>query len=280
VTAEHPAPHAGNWKVVLEYDGAGFCGWERQKNGYAVQQALEDALRELTQETVVVHGSGRTDAGVHAAGQVASFRLTRPMIPRKLRLALNALLPQEVAALSCDPAPDDFHARFSATGKTYRYAVLNGPVRRPSLRGSTFHFPQPLDVPRMAEAARALVGTHDFRAFAKEAYRRKNCVRTIYAADVAAEELDATSRLIRVDLSGSGFLYNMVRIVVGTLIDVGLGRRPTTCFAELVQDGARRAEAGFTVPPTGLTLLRVAYGPRPAEASPPAVSADDDGDDD
>jgi tRNA pseudouridine38-40 synthase len=271
---EAPAPHAGVWRVELEYDGTTFCGWERQKNGLGVQQVVEDVLFALASERVVVHGSGRTDAGVHALAQTASFRLSRPMIPRKLRLALNALLPPEVAVVSCVPAADEFHARFSATGKTYRYSILNGPARRPLLRATSFHFPQALDVARMRRAAAALVGTHDFRAFAKEAWRRKSCVRTIYAADVRETRLDPLTRLLEIELCGSGFLYNMVRIVAGTLIEVGLGRRPESTFAELVVSG-RRAAAGFTVPPHGLCLVRVDYD----GAKPPPGEADDDDED-
>lgn len=255
---EPAPPGAANWRAVVSYDGTRFCGWERQKNGYGVQQALEDALHRLAGERVVVHGSGRTDAGVHALGQVASFRLVRRMTPRKLRLALNALLPEDVAVLAIEPAADAFHARFDARRKTYRYDVLNGPTRRPLERRRVFHFPQALDPAPMARAAAALVGTHDFRAFAKESFRRKTCVRTIFDATVRAEPVDAESRLISIELVGSGFLYNMVRIVVGTLIDVGLGRRPASCVAEILASG-RRAAAGFTVPPTGLTLVRVDY---------------------
>lgn len=254
---------ATTWRVVLSYDGGRFCGWERQKNGLAVQEVVEDALYRLTQERVEVHGSGRTDAGVHAEGQVVSFRVARPMLPRKLRLGLNALLPPDVAALSCERAAPDFHARFSARRKTYRYRILNGPARRPLLRGQAYHFPQTLDVARMDAAAKTLVGTHDFRAFAKESARKKNCVRTVFAASATAETLDAETRLVAVELTGSGFLYNMVRIVTGTLAEIGLGRRPVDAFGPLLA-GVRRADAGFTVPPHGLCLVSVDYdAPRP-----------------
>jgi tRNA pseudouridine38-40 synthase len=254
-----PRAHVGVWRVVLEYDGGRFCGWERQKNGLGVQEVVEDVLFRLTGERVVVEGSGRTDAGVHALGQTASFRLRRPTIPRKLRLALNALLPAEVGVVRCEPAADDFHARFRATSKTYRYTILNGPVRRPLLRDRTFHLPRPLDVARMAAAAKLFEGTHDFRAFAKEAARRKSCVRTIFRCDVEATPLDdGETKEIRIEVDGSGFLYNMVRILTGTLVDVGLSRRAPESIAELLRDG-RRVAAGFTVPPQGLCLVRVAY---------------------
>jgi tRNA pseudouridine38-40 synthase len=259
--AEPPdaAPAAARtWLATVSYDGTRFCGWERQKNGLAVQEVFEDAIFRLSGERSVVVGSGRTDAGVHALGQAVSFRLARRMTPRKLRLALNALLPLDVAVLALEEVADDFHARFAAKRKTYRYDVLNGPTRRPLIRHRVFHFPQALDAARMDRAAKALIGTHDFRAFAKESARRRSCVRTIFDAKVGEERLDAENRLLTVELVGSGFLYNMVRIVVGTLIDVGLGRRPETCFGELLT-GGKRAKAGFTVPPCGLVLVSVEY---------------------
>ena len=268
------ALHRGNWRVELEYDGARFCGWERQLNGLGVRQVVEDALFELLGERVTVEGSGRTDAGVHALSQTASFHLLRPMPPRKLRLALNSFLPEDVAVVSCEPADPAFHARYSATGKTYRYSIINGPVAKPLLRRNAFHYPLELDVARMAEAAAGLLGTHDFRAFAKEAWRRKNCVRTIHAADVRSTVMDPITRRIEVEIRGSGFLYNMVRIVAGTLIDVGVGRRPVSTFADLIGDG-RRMAAGFTVPPYGLCLVKVEYDGPPV---PPEL-ADDDGPD-
>jgi tRNA pseudouridine38-40 synthase len=157
--------------------------------------------------------------------------------------------------LEAEDVPAGFHARFSAVSKTYRYTILNDRVRRPLLLRQAYHFPQPLDAVAMNEAAQAIVGTHDFRAFAKEADRKRSCVRTIFRASV---ERDGS--LIRIEITGDGFLYNMIRIITGTLIDVGLGRRPTDALARLVQ-GGRRPHAGFTVPPHGLCLIAVDYPP-------------------
>ncbi len=242
-----------NLKLVISYDGTAYHGWETQKNGLAVQEVIEAAIRRITGESAAIEGSGRTDAGVHALAQVASFTLRNPIHPRKLLLALNAVLPDDVAIVEVSEVPPGFHARFSVTAKTYRYTILNDRARRPLLRATSYHFPQPLDVERMRAAAEHLVGTHDFRAFAKEAARRKNCVRTIFRADIRRD-----GPLIHCEFTGSGFLYNMIRILVGTLIDVGLGRRRPESFADLVE-GRGRADAGFTVPACGLCLVDVQY---------------------
>jgi tRNA pseudouridine38-40 synthase len=202
---------------------------------------------------VTLEGSGRTDAGVHALAQVATFRLRHKMTPGKLLLALNAVIPKDIAVLEATEVPPDFHARFSAIAKTYRYTILNGRVRRPLILDQVYHFPQPIASERMHEAAQALVGTHDFRAFAKEADRKRSCVRTIFRVAVERED-----DLIRIEVTGSGFLYNMIRIIVGTLIDVGLGRRPVSSVASLVK-GGKRPHAGFTVPASGLCLVGVEY---------------------
>lgn len=254
-----------NVKLTLEYDGRGYCGWETQRNGVAVQEVLEGAIFEITRERREVFGSGRTDAGVHARGQVASFRLSKDLTMRKLRLGLNAVLPEDIAVVGAAVVPEAFHARFSAVSKTYRYSILNSRSRHPLERGRVFHFPQTLDADAMARAAATLVGTHDFRAFAKEAHRRKNCVRTMLEArvEVHGERIDVVLR-------GTGFLYNMVRIVTGTLVEIGIGRRPETVFVRALETG-KRVDAGFTVPPDGLCLERVEY---PPELAPIEDAAD------
>ena len=259
-----PAPER-NVRLTLEYDGRAYCGWETQKNGTAIQEVLERAIFEITREHREVFGSGRTDAGVHARGQVASFRSAKDITMRKLRLGLNAVLPEDIAVVAAAVVPDAFHARFSAVSKTYRYSILNARSRHPLERHRVFHFPQALDVASMQRAAAALVGTHDFRAFAKEAHRRKNCVRTMIEARVESDG-------VRVDvvLRGTGFLYNMVRIVTGTLIEIGIGRRPESTFAQALATG-KRVDAGFTVPPDGLCLESVEY---PAELAPIGDVAD------
>jgi tRNA pseudouridine38-40 synthase len=247
-----------NVRLTISYDGTGYCGWETQKNGVAIQEVIEKAIAKITGEEVALEGSGRTDAGVHALAQVATFRLRHRIPARKLVLALNATIPDDVAVLDAEDVGPDFHARFSAVSKTYRYTILDDRVRRPLLRRTSYHFPQPLDASAMHEAAQAIVGTHDFRAFAKEADRKRSCVRTMFRAAVSRDGV-----LIHVEITGDGFLYNMIRILTGTLIEVGLGRRPVDALARLVR-GGRRPHAGFTVPPHGLCLLGVDYPPPPA----------------
>lgn len=242
-----------NLKAVIEYDGSAYVGWERQKNGLGIQEVLEDAVYTITRERVVVDGSGRTDAGVHAFGQVASFRITKDINLEKLCIGLNAVLPPDIAVLTIEDAAEDFHARRSAKSKRYRYTILNARARRPHARNVSYHFPQSLDTDAMDSAARHLVGTHDFTAFAREADRKKSCVRTILESRVARD-----GGFVHLDFVGTGFLYNMVRIIVGTLIEVGVGKRDAASLPELLTS-KRREETGYTVPPHGLALVEVGY---------------------
>ena len=239
--------------MIVQYDGTDYVGWERQKNGLAVQEVLEDAIFTVTRERVVLHGSGRTDAGVHARAQVASFELEKDVHLRKLRLGINAVSRPDVSVLSLEEVPPDFHARKSARSKWYRYTILNDGPRRPLSRRFSHHHPLPLDVEAMAKAARDLEGTHDFSAFAKEAHLKRSCVRTILSARVVREE-----PFIHLDLVGTGFLYNMVRIIAGTLIEIGGHRRDPGSIRRL-RGGGKRKEAGFTAPPEGLMLMEVRY---------------------
>ena len=244
---------ARNLKIVIEYDGSAYVGWERQKNGLGIQEVMEDAVHTITRERVVVDGSGRTDAGVHALGQVASFRIDKEIQVEKLRLGINAVLPPDIAVLLIEEVPSDFHARRSAKSKRYRYTILNGPARRPHFRHVSYHFPQPLDEAAMDEAAGYLVGEHDFTAFAREADQKKTCVRTILEARVVRD-----GAFLYIDVVGTGFLYNMVRIITGTLIEVGAGKRDPGSVPALLLS-KRREQAGYTVPAQGLALVQVDY---------------------
>lgn len=240
-------------KLVVEYDGTRFVGWARQSNGLSVQSVLEDALQVITRESVRAEASGRTDAGVHALGQVVSIHLNHSITAAKMRVSLNALLPDDVAVLSVEEVADGFHARKSAKSKHYRYTILSDRVRRPLLLRTAFHVPLPLDVAAMDRAAQALVGKHDFSAFTKLAKRKPSCVRTVLSASVCKH-----GPLVQVDVTGTGFLYNMVRIITGTLIDVGVGRKNEDCIAQILASKQRTC-AGFTVPPYGLALVEVHY---------------------
>ncbi|MBA3821235.1 MAG: tRNA pseudouridine(38-40) synthase TruA [Deltaproteobacteria bacterium] len=245
-------------RLLIEYDGAALHGWQRQANGATVQQHLEEALSTLLAHEVQVTGASRTDAGVHARGQVASFRTERTIPVHGIRRAVNALLPDTIAIRDAVEVADDFHPRFSATGKHYRYTLLLARDRSPRWRDRAWHHRDPLELAPMHEAAAALVGTHDFAAFRAAGCSANTTVRRIDAIDLT--EVDDTRV---VDVRGNAFLRNMVRILVGTLVDVGAGRIPAAQVPEILASGDR-VRAGITAPAHGLELVEVRYdGRRP-----------------
>lgn len=243
-----------NLRLTLEYDGTGFHGWQRQKNAPTIQETVETALARLTGETVRVTGSGRTDAGVHAQGQVANFHTTSTLPLSAFVNGLNALLPRDVAVLDVQEVPRDFHARKSARAKTYRYCILNRPNRSPLHQRFAWWIAQPLDLESMQQAAAALVGEHDFTAFQASGSRIKSPIRRVLATGWAGPE---DKRLI-FTITATGFLRGMVRSLVGTMVEIGRGRRPPQDLAELLKTGERR-RAGPTAPPQGLLLVEVLY---------------------
>ena len=244
-----------NIRLVLEYDGSQFCGWQVQPGQRSVQGVLESALRQVTGEDVKLHGSGRTDAGVHALGQVASFVTSSAMPPGKFKPALNRFLPSDVRVLDSAIVPEGFHARFSAVGKTYDYRIIQSDVTPPLLRNRVWAIRQKLDLEAIAEALDALVGTHDFRAFCASGSSVENTVRTVTRA---AQGVEAESKIIRLSLSADGFLYNMVRIIAATAVRIGSGKLPPGIFAEAIDTG-RRGLLPYTAPPQGLYLVAVKY---------------------
>ena len=250
-----PAPRR-NIKLVIAYDGRAYHGWQRQADGLeTVQGCVEQAAGRVVRHPVIVHGAGRTDAGVHAAGQVANFHTTNFAIPLEgLRRAMNSRLPQDIAVRSACVVADDFHASRSAVGKTYRYRIHTAAVRPVELAGQVYHYWRPLDIEPMQEAAARLVGTHDFRGLASSAELRQNTARTIYACQVS--RLDDE---IHVTVQGNGFLYNMVRNIVGTLMEIGRGHWPPDRIEKILASRDRR-DAGPTAPPDGLSLMCVHYG--------------------
>ena len=242
------------FKVTLAYDGTNFVGWQRQARGTSVQGLLEDALRTLEGREVPVAGAGRTDSGVHALGQVASFSLDRQIDGPTLVRAMNAQLPFDVRVLSAEPVGPDFHARFDAVGKTYRYRICNARVMSPFERHYAWHVHGVLDAAAMGEAARDIVGRHDFAAFQTIGGTRRTTERTVASSFVRREE-----SMVIYEIAGNGFLRHMVRAIVGTLVEIGRGRRPV--------DGLRaalasrdRGRAGATAPAAGLFLVSVLYG--------------------
>jgi tRNA pseudouridine38-40 synthase len=240
-------------KLTLAYDGSRFVGWQRQAEGESIQGCVEEILARFEGGQIVVHGSGRTDAGVHALAQVASAEVTFAHDTGAVMRALNAQLPEAIRVLSVEDADADFHARFSARSKTYEYRIRHAPVADPFARAFEWHLGGRLDVGAMQRAADAVMGTHDFTAFRSVGTETATPVRTISLSEVA---VDGPRLIYRV--TGNGFLRHMVRTLVGTLVAVGRGWRPVEDMTALLQ-GAARGQAGATAPPHGLFLVRVDY---------------------
>jgi tRNA pseudouridine38-40 synthase len=259
------------FKLTLEYDGADFEGWQVQPGGRrTVQGALEQAIARVTLERVRCTGSGRTDSGVHAEGQVASVRLATAMTPEALRRALNGVLPADVAVRALEPAPDGFDARRHAAGKLYRYDLWNGPDRAPLRRRRALCLARPLDLTAVRSAAADLVGSHDFASFQASGSDVRTTVRTLRRLELTGEEVGALSLWFE----GSGFLRHMVRNLVGTLLEVGSGRRDPEGMSALL--AARdRGRAGRTAPAHALTLVSVSYPPDAGRD--PAAGGESDG---
>jgi tRNA pseudouridine38-40 synthase len=245
------------FKLTIAYDGTRYAGWQAQKIGTGVQQKLEEALAKLFPSRPRVHSSSRTDTGVHALGMVAHFEVPAAecrMPARKLALALNAWLPEDVRVLAAARAPKDFHARFGAAGKQYRYWVWNHLAMNPLIRHTAWHVPRPLDLEAMRQAAPLLLGQHDFQSFAANpGYPKASTVRTLTRCVIKP-----SGRLLTFIIEGEGFLYKMCRGIVGTLVQVGLGKFPPGEIKAMLARKDRRA-AGMTAPAHGLVLWRVSY---------------------
>ncbi len=285
-------PESRNIMLTIAYDGTAYQGWQVQPNGVTVQECVENAIRQLTGETLRVLCAGRTDSGVHALGQVASFRTASRIPAHQFRRGLQRYLPDDIVIVRSQAVAPEFHATFSAVRKRYQYLIWDGPVTPPGLRHHVYRPRRALNVGPMQEALQALPGTHDFRCFETNYPNKATSVRTILDTQIRrtpAPDLwtspvawqpadprpheDPLNPLIRFEVEADGFLYNMVRAIVGTLLRVGSGQRPPDYLAQVI-DSMDRGFAGSTAPAHGLTLMRVDYPPEllnaPDEQAEPA----------
>jgi len=240
-------------KLTIEYDGTVYAGWQRQPNHPTIQAAVEEALSKITQQHIPVVGAGRTDSGVHAFGQVVSFQSDKSLSDAQWAPALNSYLPKDITVLASEQVPTGFHARFSAKGKIYEYRITVQPSRPALDRHRTWHFPHPLDMDAMRQAIAGFIGTHDFTSFRGQRSQTMNPICTISHLSL---RLESSSLIFRIE--GDRFLKQMVRAIVGTLIEVGLQKRMPHTIQDILQAKDRRA-AGRTAPAHGLYLVQVLY---------------------
>lgn len=252
-----------NIKLILAYDGTAYHGFQKQSGTGlpTIQEILENALAVITQERVCVYASGRTDAGVHSRGQVVNFNSNTKIPVERLPLALNSLLPPDIVVLQAQDVPPEFHARFCAKSKTYCYNIYNDRHMSPFWRMYAYHVPVPLDLEKMREGATLFLGTHDFYGFCAQGTAVKDFVRTIYTSRWERE-----GPILRYVVQGNGFLWNMVRIMTGTLLEIGKNKREPTEIDGLLL-AKERALAGMTLPPHGLCLISVNYETQSSEIS-------------
>lgn len=242
-----------NIKLTIEYDGKCYNGWQKQPDKLNIQGEIEKAIYNITQEEVDLIGSGRTDAGVHALGQVANFKTNSALPIEKLALAINSQLKSSIIIKKAEEVDERFHSRYTAKQKTYRYIINNSKTGTAIYRNLEYCFPVKLNVEKMVEAAKYFEGEHDFKAFKSSGTSGKNSVRTIYKSEVRQD-----GERIIIELTGNGFLYNMVRIISGTLLDVGLGKIEPNEIPDIIEK-KDRTKAGKTLPAHGLYLVKVQY---------------------
>ena len=243
-----------NIKLTIEYDGKDFNGWQKQPNKLNIQGTIERAISEITgEENIELNASGRTDAGVHALGQVANFKTNSNIPIEKIAIAINSNLKKSIRILKAEEVEERFHSRLSCKKKTYRYVINNSDIPSAIYRNLETHIPIKLNLEKMQEGAKYLEGEHDFKAFKASGTSSKSSVRTIYKANVYNE-----NERIYIELTGNGFLYNMVRIIAGTLVDVGTGKIQPEEIQNIIEE-QKREHAGKTLPPQGLFLVNVEY---------------------
>ena len=251
-------PAAQNWLLLLTYDGTCYHGWQVQPNSPTIEEALEQAVKRLTGECVKVHGAGRTDSGVHALNFTANFKSSAENFKttEKWRIALNAVLPTDIVIKSVQKVSPGFHARHSASGKRYRYLIYNRPFQAVFSRNQSWWINQTLDIKRMEEAAQILIGEHDFSAFRAASCSSPNPFKTIH--EILITKTDFRYATLQIEIEANSFLQHMVRIIIGTLVEVGQGRKSVDEFAEALESGQRKL-AGITAPAHGLYALNVIY---------------------
>lgn len=242
-----------NIKLTIEYDGTDYCGWQIQKNAKTIQGILVNAIEKLTREEITLNGSGRTDSKVHAYGQVANFKTNSNIPPEKFAHALNGILTEDIKVKKSEEVDMDFHARYSAKAKMYRYLIYNSKFPSPLLRNRAWYVPYPLNFEEMERAAGSFMGTHDFSAFRASGSDVECSVRT-----VSRISLDKNGDIMSLEVTASGFLYNMMRIITGTLVDVGRGKIKCEEVQKIIESHNRK-RAGQTAPPEGLYLVHVYY---------------------
>ena len=243
-----------NIKIIIEYDGKGFNGWQKQPNKLNIQGEIENAISEITgEENIELVASGRTDAGVHSLGQTANFKTNSTIPVEKFPIAINSKLKKSIVIQSAEEVDERFHSRYSVKAKKYRYTINNSPMGTAIYRDLEYHFPIKLDEEKMKKAAKYFEGEHDFKAFKASGTSSKSSVRTIYNAEVIRN-----NDRIYIELTGNGFLYNMVRIISGTLVDVGIGKISPEEINNIIES-KDRAKAGKTLPAHGLCLMEVMY---------------------
>lgn len=242
-----------NIKLVIEYDGKGFNGWQKQPDKLNIQGEIEKAISEITGERIELIASGRTDRGVHSLGQTANFKTNSNIPIEKFPIAINSKLKKSIIIQDAEEVDDSFHSRYSVKSKTYRYTINNSQYGSAIYRNTEFHFSSKLDVDKMKKASKYFEGEHDFKAFKASGTSSKSSIRTIYKADVYKE-----GDRIYIELTGNGFLYNMVRIISGTLLEVGLGKILPEEISKIIES-KERANAGKTLPANGLCLVKVEY---------------------
>ena len=242
-----------NIKLTIEFDGSNFCGWQKQPKGRTVQETIEKAIFKATNEQIEINGSSRTDSGVHAKSMVANFFTNSTIPSEKFREAINVRLPEDVSIIKSEEVAESFHARYSSKGKTYSYTIINRYERLSLGHQYLYHYRYPLDFNKVEEACKYFVGTHDFRAFMSPGSSIKTTIRTIYEL-----YLKRDGDKIQIFITGNGFLYNMVRIIVGTLLKVGNGKIKPEEIESIIKEGNRK-RAGMCVPTNGLILEKVFY---------------------